>query len=207
MESNDELVDSLVERGYIESDKVEEAFRNVDRKNFLPEDQKWNAYVDTPLPIAGDSINSAPSVIAENTELLDLKSDNRVIEIGSGSGYQLAIIAEIVDNEVIGVDVIEEVVENSRERLDYENVTVYHGNGFNPVEGDFDRILYSCAIDSFNDAGKHLREGGIAVAPVNIDHTQTLQKLEEGEISEYSSVKFMHYREEGVQEKNDSPEE
>lgn len=196
MESNDEMVDRLIERGIIESDRVEQAFRNVDRKGFVPEPQKDNAYVDTPLPIAGGSVTSQPSVIAENTELLEVGKNDRVIEIGSGCGYQVAIFAELTDGEVVGVDIIEEVVENSRERLDYDNVKIFHGNGFNPVEGDFNRILYSCAIDSFNEARKHLTEDGIIVAPVYVDHGQVLRKYEQGEITDHTPVRFMPFEKE-----------
>ena len=196
MESNDKLVDHLIERGHIQSDRVEEAFRTVDRKNFVPEEYRDRAYVDAPLPIAGGSVTSAPHMIAENTELLDPGEDDRVIEIGSGSGYQVAILAELVDSEVVGVDVIKEVVENSRERLDYENVTIYHGNGFNPVEGKFDRILYSCAIDLFDEAREHLKDEGIAVAPMYIDGTQMLRKLEDGGTTSHGAVRFMPYKEE-----------
>ncbi|QKQ98117.1 methyltransferase domain-containing protein [Candidatus Nanohaloarchaea archaeon] len=196
MESNDEMVDRLVERGIIESDRVEQAFRNVDRKDFVPEPHKDKAYADTPLPIAGGSVTSQPSVIAENTELLDVGENDRVIEIGSGSGYQVALLAELTDGEVIGVDIIEEVIENSRERLDYDNVKILHGNGFNPVEGEFDRILYSCAIDSFDEARRHLTEDGIIVAPVYVDHGQVLRKYEKGEITDHSPVRFMPFEEE-----------
>ncbi|MFB6115414.1 MAG: protein-L-isoaspartate O-methyltransferase [Candidatus Nanohalobium sp.] len=198
MDTNDEIVDSLVERGFIQSERVEKAFRSVDRKNFVPEEQEGKAYVDTPLPIAGGSVTSAPHMIAENTELLDPDRDSRVIEIGSGSGYQVAILAELVEEgEVLGVDVIEELVEKSRDRLDYSNVEVFHGNGFNPVEGKFDRILYSCAIETFDEAREHLKENGIAVAPMYADHAQVLRKLENGKVTDHGFVRFMPLVEEG----------
>ena len=153
MESNDELVDYLVERDYIKSDKVEEAFRKVDRVRFVNPEYREQAYYDRALPIAGEATISAPHMVAENTELLEIESDSRVLEIGSGSGYQVAILAELTDKEVVSVEVIEELVRKSKDRLrEKENITIHHGNGFGPVEGDFDRILYSWAIDSFEDA-------------------------------------------------------
>lgn len=194
LESNDELVDYLVRRGHIQTDRVEEAFRNVDRRNFVPEDSKDDSYKDYALKLAPDSTISAPHMIAENTELLEPEEDDRVIEIGSGSGYQVAILAELVSEEVIGVDIIEDVVEKSRERIDKEHVTIHHGNGFEPVEGKFDRILYSCAVNSFDEAREHLRNGGIAVAPVNEDGGQVLKKLENGTITEHGKVRFVPYK-------------
>lgn len=197
--SNDELVDKLRESGYIETDRVEEAFRNVDRYNFIPESYRESAYLDRPLPIAdGEATISAPHMVAMNTELLDVEQEDRVLEIGSGSGYQLAILSEL-GKEAVGVDVIEELVEKSRERLsDRENVTVHHGNGFNPVEGKFDRILFSCAIDSIEKAEDHLEEDGVAVAPVNEGEGmgQVLKRLKNGEVEDRSHVQFVPFVEE-----------
>lgn len=194
-ETNDGLVDKLVERGHIESEKVEEAFRNVDRADFVPEKYQDNAYTDTPLPIAGGATISAPHMVAMNTELLDIREDDRVFEIGSGSGYQLAILSHLTDGEVIGVEIIEELVEKSREKLSgRENVRVLKGSGFEPVEGEFDRILYSCAVESLEEAREYLKERGIAVAPVYADGSQILKKLESGEVTEHGPVRFIPFR-------------
>ncbi|MFB6208025.1 MAG: protein-L-isoaspartate O-methyltransferase [Candidatus Nanohaloarchaea archaeon] len=125
METNDGLVDKLVERGHIESEKIEEAFRNVDRADFVPEKYRDNAYTDTPLPITGGATISAPHMVAMNTELLNVKEEDRVIEIGSGSGYQLAILSHLTDGEVIGVEIIEELVRKSRESYQEEKMSAY----------------------------------------------------------------------------------
>lgn len=194
MENNDELVDRLVERGHIESERVEKAFRNVDRSDFVPEKHRNKAYVDTPLPIAGGATISAPHMVAMNTELLDVQKSNRVIEIGSGSGYQLAILSELTGEEVIGIEIITELVEKSRKRLsERQNTRILEGSGFEPVEGKFDRVLYSCAVESLEEARKHLKEQGMAVAPVYANGSQVLKKLENDEITEHGLVRFVPF--------------
>lgn len=194
METNDELVDYLVERDYIKTGRVEEAFRNVDRAVFVPEQYQNQAYNDTALPIAGEATISAPHMVAINTELLEVEKSSRVLEIGSGSGYQIAILAELTDKDVKGVEIIEELVKKSRERLaKRENVDILDGSGFEPVESEFDRILYSCAIDSFTEAKKHLAENGIAVAPINTNGIQVLKKLEGSEVTEHGRVRFVPF--------------
>lgn len=195
IESNDELVDYLVERGYIKSEKVEHAFRNVDRKDFVPDGGNDNAYVDMPLSLAEGSTISAPHMVAINTELLDVDEDSKVVEIGSGSGYQVAILSELAD-EVVGVEIIEELVEKSRERLsDRSSVEIRQGDGLKAVSGEFDRILYSCAVESFDEAKNYLREGGVAVAPVYADGTQVLEKYQNGEVTEHGRVGFVPKKE------------
>ncbi|MFB6159186.1 MAG: protein-L-isoaspartate O-methyltransferase [Candidatus Nanohalobium sp.] len=199
MNSNSELVDRLVERGHIESGKVEEAFRNVDRAVFVPDRYQDKAYADSPLPIAEEATISAPHMVATNTELLDVDESSTVVEIGSGSGYQLAILSQLTEGKVIGVEIIEELVEKSRERLsERENVTVFKGSGFEPVEDklgerEFDRILYSCAINSLKEAREHLKEDGTAVAPVYGNGAQILKKLDNGEITEHGPVRFVPF--------------
>ncbi|MFB6190205.1 MAG: protein-L-isoaspartate carboxylmethyltransferase, partial [Candidatus Nanohaloarchaea archaeon] len=100
--------------------------------------------------------------------------------------------------EVHGVEILEELVEKSRERLsDRENVTVHHGTGLEPVDGKFDRILYSCAIDSLEPARERLKEDGIAVAPVTSGKGQVLQKLEGDEVSDHGRVRFVPFQDDG----------
>lgn len=193
--SNDDLVDYLVNQMYIESDRVETAFRNVDRARFVPEEMIGDAYTDRPLSIGEEATISAPHMVAISTELLEPGRDQRILEIGSGSGYQLAILAELAD-EVVGVEILPRLVEKSRERLEgRENVEIFQGSGFEPVEGDFDRILYSCGIDSFRKAVPRLRQEGVIVAPINEDGGQVLRRYRDGEVTEHSHVSFVRFRE------------
>lgn len=203
-DSNRELVDSLVSRGYIESESVEKAFREVDRARFVPESRIDEAYNDYALPISDKATISGPHMVAINTELLSVQEGpceigalDDVLEIGSGSGYQLAIISELTGQkgEVTGVEIEEELVQKSRERLsDRENVSVIHGNGVKPVEETFDRILFSCAIDSIEPFLSKLKDDGVLVAPVNEGSSQVVKRYDNGEVSTHEKVRFVEFQ-------------
>jgi protein-L-isoaspartate(D-aspartate) O-methyltransferase len=197
MTSNTAMVQNLVERNVIRSEEVERAFRNVKRAKFVPEDQRINSYRDTALRLKEGATISAPHMVAISTELLEVGKGSRVLEIGSGSGYQLAILAELTDGEVIGVEIDPELAHESRKRLSgYGNVTVKQGVGLEPVEGGFDRILYSCAIDGLSEPRQRLKDGGIIVAPVWEDDKQILKRLKNDLVEDHAKVRFVDYREE-----------
>lgn len=193
MDSNDEMVDALVRHGLIETRRVEAAFRNVDRAKFVPEKFEDKAYEDYPLTLDTGSTISAPHMVAKNTELLAPTEDDRVLEIGSGSGYQLAILSELAD-EVVGVEIIKDLAERSRDALSgRKNVKVLIGNGFEPVQGRFDRILCSCAVEDLEKPKKYLRENGIIVAPVAQDGYQLLKRYRNGKVEDHGAVSFVPF--------------
>jgi len=195
MQDNDHLVDYLVKRGHISSDRVERAFRNVDRKDFVPDQFNRQAYDDQALPIEPGATISAPHMVAISTELLHVKPEDKVIEIGSGSGYQVAVLSELVEY-VVGVEVLESLAEKSRERLeDRDNVEIRYGNGFDVVdEGErFDKILFSCAVDSVEKARDYLKGEGVIVAPVNEDDHQVLKRFKGEDVTEYGRVGFVDF--------------
>ncbi len=194
MDSNDSMVDYLVEMEKITKPEVEEAFRAVDRKKFVPENVKDRAYEDRPFSLMEGSTISAPHMVAIDTELLEVEDSSRVAEVGSGSGYQLAILSELVD-EVKGVELQEELVESSKKKLsERDNVEVFQGSGLEPLEGSFDRIMFSCAIDSFKPFLNRLKDGGIIVAPVNEQMGQRLKKWKAGDITNHGMVRFTDFR-------------
>ncbi|MCJ7634032.1 protein-L-isoaspartate O-methyltransferase, partial [Candidatus Bathyarchaeota archaeon] len=90
------LVQTLVAEGIIHSSDVERAMKHVPREMFLPETVKMNAYLDSPLPIGLGQTISAPHMVAMMTEALELRGGNHILDVGSGSGYQAAILAEVV---------------------------------------------------------------------------------------------------------------
>ncbi len=199
MKSNDQLVDSLKHQGHIEAERVEKAFRNVDRKDFVPEGKKRYAYSDQPLPIGHDVTISAPHMVAINTGLLDIQPGDSVLEIGSGSGYQLAILAELTREEVTGVERIRDLVEKSREVLkEWDNVEVIHGNGLEAIDGKFDRILFSCGVKSLEPAKEFLAEDGVLVAPVEDNLGQVLTRYRNGKEERHSRVRFVDYQDEPI---------
>lgn len=194
------LVEHLKRENYIESDRVEQAFRSVDRSMFVPEEHEMSAYEDRPLPLGDRETVSAPHMVAINTELLEPEPGSRILEVGSGSGYQVAILSRMAD-EITGVEIDGDLVKKSRENLEraeIENVEICHGSGLEPLEESFDRILYSCAIsqERFDEAKEKLAEDGVLVAPVEQDVSQVVKKFRDGETTEHGSVRFVGFKDE-----------
>ncbi len=196
MESNDALVDHLVARGHIHSDRVADAFSSVDRARFVPDSHRTDAYTDRPLPIGADATISAPHMVAASTELLDVQPDSTVLEIGAGSGYQLAVLAHLTDARVVGVELDPALADTARDRLP-DTVDVVQGSGIDAVDGTFDRILYSCAIDAIDRGLPALTDDGVLVAPVQTrGHAQALTRHDAatGDTTQHGRVRFVPYR-------------
>lgn len=168
------LIEGLRRRGYIRSDKVEEALLSIPREIFVPPELRDLAYADTPLEIGRGQTISAPHMIAIMCEVLELEEGQNVLEIGAGSGYHAAVVAEIIGEKghVYSVEIIEELAERARENLrkaGVENVTVVVGDGSIglPEHAPYDRIYVTCAAPSIPEPlEKQLKEGGIIVIPV-----------------------------------------
>jgi protein-L-isoaspartate(D-aspartate) O-methyltransferase len=143
----------------------------VPRHEFVPENLKSQAYADHPLPIGYGQTISQPYIVALMTELLQLKSTDRVLEIGTGSGYQAAILARIVA-EVYSVEIVEPLAAESAARLTrlgYDNVHVLNADGYFGWEeqAPFDAIIVTCAPDHIpHPLVEQLRDGGSLVIPV-----------------------------------------
>jgi len=165
----------------IRDSRVLEAMRNVPRHAFVPRAQERHAYDDTPLPIGYEQTISQPYVVAAMTELADLEPDDRVLEIGTGSGYQAAVLAELV-REVYSIEIVEPLASRAREtleRLGYENVFVRHGDGYLgwPDKAPFDAVLVTAAPPQVPEALKQqLAEGGRLVIPVG-ERSQELRVI------------------------------
>jgi protein-L-isoaspartate(D-aspartate) O-methyltransferase len=162
------------------SDKILGAFADVKRENFVPENFKHLAYKDIALHIGQNQTISQPSTIAIMLSLLDVQEGQKVLEVGSGCGYVLALISKIVGSsgKIFGIEVIEELAEQSKKNLKaYENIEVHNRNGkFGlPKEAPFDRILISAALEEIpKNISIQLKEGGILVAPVGNKRHQSL---------------------------------
>ena len=141
------LIDNLVLTGYLNKPEVIKAMSTVPRHLFIPEDQKRHAYEDRPLPIGRGQTISAPHMVAIMTENLDVEKYNKILEIGSGSGYQAAVLAEIASEGFIHtVERIPELVEMSIKNLHkagYKNVEVIVGDGTQGYQSrsPYDRII------------------------------------------------------------------
>jgi protein-L-isoaspartate(D-aspartate) O-methyltransferase len=159
---------------------VLDAMRSVPREVFLEEGLREFAYQDTPLPIESDQTISQPYIVAFMTESLDLAGDERVLEIGTGSGYAAAVLAEIA-REVFTVERYETLARGAEERLarlGYDNVRVLHGDGTRgwPEHAPFDAIIVAAGGPEIpRSLREQLAIGGRLVIPVGT--TQQLQKL------------------------------
>ena len=170
--------EQLLSRG-IKDEKVLAAFRNVERHRFVLPGYVKAAYGDFPLPIEEGQTISQPYIVAFMTEILRLKKTDRVLEIGTGSGYQAAILAQICDT-VYTIEIFEKLAkkaENLFKELNYNNIIVKTGNGFNGwrEHAPFDAILVTCAPSEVPGPLKEqLAEGGRIIVPVGQSPFQEL---------------------------------
>ncbi len=164
------LIQSLVSRGYLRSRDVIEAFRKVNREDFIPGEYRRFAYEDEPLPIGEGQTISAPHMVAIMTELLEPRKSDKVFEVGTGSGYQAAILSLLV-KEIVTIELDRTLYERAKKLLSgYANIKVFHGDGSKgiPEESPFDKIIVTCGSDRIYSAWKEqLKEGGMLVVPLN----------------------------------------
>lgn len=158
--------------------RILDAMRKVPRHLFVPEYLIENAYEDNPLPIGWDQTISQPYIVAYMTEALKLSSEDLVLEIGTGSGYQAAVLAELV-KEVFTIEVVNELYELAKDRLlalGYQNIHLRQGDGNEgwPEEAPFDKMIVTAAADHIpRPLVKQLKEGGRLMIPIG-HFTQTL---------------------------------
>ncbi len=184
MRSNDELVDYLIRIGVLKTDYIIKAFREIDRKDFVREEYKIYAYEDIPLPIAFGQTISQPFTVAFMTEALEPKSGQKILEIGTGSGYQAAILAKIVGKKgkVITIERIPELAEFAKENLKKYNITnveIVIGDGSLGFEKEapYDRIIVTGAFPQIpNHLLSQLKEEGIIIVPVGYG-VQRMKKI------------------------------
>jgi protein-L-isoaspartate(D-aspartate) O-methyltransferase len=166
-----EMVDRQIRRRGVTDDQVLDAMENVPRHEFVPPQHQSQAYADHPLPIGYGQTISQPYIVALMTELLSLQNTDRVLEIGTGSGYQAAILADIVA-EVYTVEIIEPLAIDAKERferLGYTNVYPLHADGYFGWEehAPYDAIIVTCAPDHIpQPLVQQLNDGGKLVIPV-----------------------------------------
>ena len=157
------------------SPAVLQALRDVPREVFVPEDLRHSSYLNTALPIGHAQTISQPFVVALMTELLALQPDDVVLEIGTGSGYQAAVLSRLV-KQVESVEIIEALAHQAKERLAQLkvcNVTVHTGDGHAgwPPHAPYDAIIVTAAASRIPPALiEQLKPGGHLVIPVGVDH-------------------------------------
>lgn len=178
----------------IEDKRVLEAIRAVPRHEFVPDNVKHLAYDDRPLPIGHGQTISQPYIVAFMTEQLEPKADEVVLEVGTGSGYQAAVLAKLV-KAVYTIEIVEPLAKRAEAtltRLGYENVHVKAGDGYKgwAEHAPFDAVIVTCAPDHIpQPLVDQLREGGRMIIPVGEQWvTQELIVLEKrgGEVKRRS---------------------
>jgi len=185
MQSNEEMVAYLLEQGYAD-ERVANAMRKIDRAIFVSKEYERYAYADTPLPIGKDQTISAPGVVAFMSKSLDAREGMKILEVGSGSGYQAAILAELVGGKgrVYTVERILELVMLARSniaKLGYKNVEFIHGDGTKGYKekAPFDRVIVTAAAPSIPPPlVEQLVDGGRLLIPVGNKFWQDLQLVE-----------------------------
>src|SRR5262245_33664784 len=166
----------------IRDHRVLEAMRRIPREAFLPEEVDHEAYLDCALPIDCQQTISQPIIVAMMTEALQLSGEEKVLEIGTGCGYQAAILAELAA-VVFSIERHAELAQQAKERLrelGYQNVLVRNGDGSLgwPEEAPFDRIIVTAAAEEVPPAlWQQLREGGILVGPFGPPYDQALYAM------------------------------
>ncbi|MGO9089199.1 MAG: protein-L-isoaspartate(D-aspartate) O-methyltransferase [bacterium] len=177
----DKMVETQIKARGVKDPRVLSALRKVERHRFVPEEYLNSAYSDQPLPIGEGQTISQPYIVALMTELLELKGDEKVLEIGTGSGYQAAILAELA-KEVYTIEIIESLASRANNRLlelGYRNVKVKSGDGYLgwPEAAPFDAVIVTAAPDHIpQPLMNQLKEGGRMVVPVGT-YAQELKKI------------------------------
>ncbi len=166
--NKEDLIKILKSDGF--SKKTIEAFEKVNREDFTPKEFKEFAYENEPIHLAKESTISQPSTIAFMLDLLELKDNLKILEIGSGSGYVLALINEISKNsKIYGIEIISELVKKSKHILEKnKNIKIIEGNGSKGLKeyAPFDRILISAEANEIPQILDQLKENGILVVPI-----------------------------------------
>jgi len=165
------MVTEDIQRRGIDDQRVLQAMLKVERHLFVPESYRSMAYADRPLPIGEGQTISQPYIVALMTYHLHLKPEDRVLEIGTGSGYQAAVLAELT-KEVYSLEIIESLARTAEERLQalgYKNVWVTSGDGFYgwPEHAPYDAIMITCATPTIPERlVEQLGEGGRMILPL-----------------------------------------
>lgn len=200
---NEQLIQELINAGYLKTPRIIEAFLKIDRYDFVIDYLKTDAYLNAPLAIGFGQTISQPLTVAFMLELLQPEEGNKVLDIGSGSGWTTALLAYLVGEKgkVYGIEIIPELCEFGKRNVAKYNflkkgiVEIICGNGYPGLkeEAPFDRILSSAASEEIPSSWKEqLKVGGRMVLPMNQSLFLVIKKTEEEfEIKEYPGFIFV----------------
>jgi len=205
--ANEDTPEALARRRMVERDlrarditdkAVLEVMGRVERHRFVPDDLQAQAYADHPLPIGHGQTISQPYIVALMTQLVRPKKSDRALDIGTGSGYQAAVLAELC-KEVYGVEILQALADGAKKRLaelGYKNVTVRCGDGYQgwPEKAPFDVIIVAAAPDHVpKPLVEQLAPGGRLVIPVGRFDQELLllEKQKDGSLRQKSVIPVM----------------
>ncbi len=190
IKSNVQISSDFLKKDQLD-DRVLDAISKVPRQEFVPEKQRRWAYKNRPLPIGYGQTISQPAVVAIMTDLLQLQQTDQVLEIGTGSGYQAAVLAELVD-KVYSIEIVPELAERAAgdlKRTAYDNVILRHGDGYYGWKdaAPFDAVIVTAAASHIPPPLiKQLKPGGRMIIPVGgrfmVQHLILVTKDEAGKV-------------------------
>jgi len=174
MNTNKDLINELIKSDYLNTLSIIHAFEKVKRADFVPAEDQGEAYENFPLPIGHGQTISQPATVALMLEKLQPAAGNKILDVGSGSGWQTGLLAEIAGGQgkVFGLEIKDDLVNFSKKNLakyDFKNIEIIKGNGWRglPKEAPFDRIIVAAAAETIPLALKQqLKIGGRLVIPV-----------------------------------------
>ena len=190
------------------SSRVIEAMGRIPRHEFVPAEIRAYAYADTPLPIGCNKTISQPYIVALMTDLLDPRAEDTVLEVGTGLGYQVAILSGLV-RRIYSVELIEELAREAKRRLarlGYRNVDLRTGNGYYgwPEHAPYDKVIVTTAPELIPPALlQQLKPGGRMVIPAGLADSQKLllvEKASDGKIATKEVLRVRFSRMEGTEE-------
>ncbi|MCF8330931.1 MAG: protein-L-isoaspartate(D-aspartate) O-methyltransferase [Bacteroidales bacterium] len=194
------MVENQIKSRGINDKQLLKVMKNTPRHRFIPAHYRYAAWDDNPLPIGFGQTISQPYIVALMTSQLELNGDEKVLEIGTGSAYQAAILAGLA-KEVYTIEIVEELAISARRKLkslEYDNVRVLHGDGYQgwPEHAPFDRIIVTAAPEKIPEKLlQQLKPGGIMVLPEgkNMQLLKQVTKYENGNINEeiITGVRFV----------------
>ena len=216
--NKEQLIKNLIDDGYLKTPSIIEAFQKIDRADFVPEDIRESAYLNTPLPIGHGQTISQPLVVAFMLELLEPKSGEKILDIGAGSGWAAALLACVVgeDGRVVAIERIPELKMMAEHNIAKYNfidpVSNGAGKGIAKVilgdgskgykdEAPYDKIIAAAALPSRLPAGRQMHEaipdawkeqlkiGGRIVAPVG----QSIIMIEKNEATKFSQKQYFGF--------------
>jgi len=173
------MVETQIRKRGVKDERVLRAMATVPRHEFIPAKSRGDAYADEPLPIGGGQTISQPYIVAAMTEALHLAGSEKVLDIGTGSGYQAAVLS-LISREVYGVECRSELARSAAEllqKLGFQNVHVHCGDGSEGLRefAPYDAILVAAAAPSFpQPLLDQLSEGGRIIAPIGTEDHQQL---------------------------------